>query len=75
MVWVVDTVLVALGRLGRVEAGLYQLELVLRHSHGHCTTLWGAYLDQVLALGLRHKGLELGRSKCVDQASFRDHQE
>lgn len=67
LVGIVDTVVVALIGFGRVEACLCQSRLELRQCRKPCATLDGTYLDEVLALGLRDKRLELRRSKRVDK--------
>lgn len=69
LVGVVDTIVVALIGLGRVEACLCQSKLELRQCQEACATRCSTtYLDEVLALSLRDERLELWRSKCVDQA-------
>lgn len=70
LVGLVDTILVALVGLRRVEASLRQVRLALRQCQERCATLCSTYLDQVLSLGLGDEGLEFRRSKRVDQPSL-----
>lgn len=71
LLFTVDTILVARWRLRRIEAGLHTYSA---HATANSSRRNIIYLNQVLALWLGDKWLELGGGEGVDETRFRDHE-